>query len=341
MRVERVGDVKGEGGKPWPNLLDKAEGSTLRVQVPGSAAAGLDVADGRVHHGRRAARPRARPSCSPTPRRSASASPGGPSSGAAPPWRGVRFPAQPPLIEASPSGFFVPCLGMATIGASAMSKRIRGWHVVVGLQLAVLVAAACGAARPRRPRPRRGVEGQPHRGELPGRRRGLLPRHGRRPPAHARRRSRAATRGSCGPAATIASGTPSRSAARHVRPAEDGVVAPEARLRAPQPLEVPRPRQRAVLHRGDRARSEPLRPVARRPRPEVPARPVRERGRTTRASRSARAARPCRSAPTTASRPASSACGCSPTRPSTRRRGSAGTPSATTTIRTTTSRATW
>ena len=46
VRVERVADVKGEGGKPWPNLLDKAEGSTLRVQVPGSAAAGLDVADG-------------------------------------------------------------------------------------------------------------------------------------------------------------------------------------------------------------------------------------------------------------------------------------------------------
>ena len=46
VRVERVADVKGEGGKPWPNMLDKAEGSTLRVQVPGSAAAGLDVADG-------------------------------------------------------------------------------------------------------------------------------------------------------------------------------------------------------------------------------------------------------------------------------------------------------
>jgi hypothetical protein len=46
VRVERVGDVKGEGGKPWPNLLEKAEGSTLRVQVPGSAAADLDVAEG-------------------------------------------------------------------------------------------------------------------------------------------------------------------------------------------------------------------------------------------------------------------------------------------------------
>jgi hypothetical protein len=46
VRVERVADVKGEGGKPWPNMLDKAEGSTLRVQVPGSAAAGLDVSVG-------------------------------------------------------------------------------------------------------------------------------------------------------------------------------------------------------------------------------------------------------------------------------------------------------
>jgi hypothetical protein len=46
VRVERVADVKGEGGKPWPNLLDKAEGTTLRVHVPASAAAGLDVAEG-------------------------------------------------------------------------------------------------------------------------------------------------------------------------------------------------------------------------------------------------------------------------------------------------------
>ncbi len=46
VRVERVRDVKGEGGKPWPNLLEQAEGSTLRVQVPSSAAADLEVADG-------------------------------------------------------------------------------------------------------------------------------------------------------------------------------------------------------------------------------------------------------------------------------------------------------
>ena len=48
--------------------------------------------------------------------------------------------------------------------------------------------------------------------------------------------------------------------------------------------------------------------------------------RSTRGSRSARAARPCRSAPTTASRRASSACGCFRIRISTRRRASGGTP---------------
>ena len=99
---------------------------------------------------------------------------------------------------------------------------------------------------------------------------------------------------------------------------------------------VSRPGQRAVLHEGDRPRSEPLRPVARRARSELPAGSVRGRGRSTRASRSARAARPCRSARTTASPPASSGCGCSRTRTSTRRRGSAGTRSATTTTRRTT-----
>ena len=46
VRVERVEDVKGERGKAWPNLLDKAEGTTLRVRVPASAARTLDPADG-------------------------------------------------------------------------------------------------------------------------------------------------------------------------------------------------------------------------------------------------------------------------------------------------------
>lgn len=46
VRVERVADVKDDGGRPWLNLLDEVVGSTLRVHVPGSAAAGLDVVDG-------------------------------------------------------------------------------------------------------------------------------------------------------------------------------------------------------------------------------------------------------------------------------------------------------
>ncbi len=46
VRVERVSDVKDGDGKPWPNLLEKAEGSTLRVRVPGTAAADLSVETG-------------------------------------------------------------------------------------------------------------------------------------------------------------------------------------------------------------------------------------------------------------------------------------------------------
>ncbi len=53
---------------------------------------------------------------------------------------------------------------------------------------------------------------------------------------------------------------------------------PTLALRARQPLELPRPGQRAVLHGSDRARPEPLRPVARRPRSDLPARSVRRRG---------------------------------------------------------------
>jgi hypothetical protein len=46
VRVERVEGVKGEAGKAYPNLLEKAEGTTLRVRVPASAAKTLDAADG-------------------------------------------------------------------------------------------------------------------------------------------------------------------------------------------------------------------------------------------------------------------------------------------------------
>jgi hypothetical protein len=47
VKVERVGAVPSEtGGPPMPNLLEKAEGTTLRVRVPSSAAAKLDAASG-------------------------------------------------------------------------------------------------------------------------------------------------------------------------------------------------------------------------------------------------------------------------------------------------------
>ena len=46
VRVERVEDVKGQGGKAWPNLLEKAEGTTLRVRVPASGAKTLDAREG-------------------------------------------------------------------------------------------------------------------------------------------------------------------------------------------------------------------------------------------------------------------------------------------------------
>ena len=41
VRVERVADVKG-----FPNLLEKAEGTTLRIRVPASGSDRLDGHDG-------------------------------------------------------------------------------------------------------------------------------------------------------------------------------------------------------------------------------------------------------------------------------------------------------
>ena len=46
MRVERVEEVKGEGGKAYPNLLEKAEATALRVRVPGVGREALDAPDG-------------------------------------------------------------------------------------------------------------------------------------------------------------------------------------------------------------------------------------------------------------------------------------------------------
>ena len=145
-----------------------------------------------------------------------------------------------------------------------------------------------------------------------------------------RRKSKAATCGWSGPAATIGCGTAlTIDSLGHLRSAEDHLVASAKRdVRA-----MPYGRHNRWTYLGlvnepcftgaDRAGSEPLRPLARRPRPELPARSVCRRRRSTRASRSARAARPFPSAPTTASRPASSAFGCFRIRTSTRRRAEA------------------
>ena len=77
-------------------------------------------------------------------------------------------------------------------------------------------------------------------------------------------------------------GSAHRRQPRHVRSAEDDFVTPaDSRLqngvRAPQPLSVPRPRQRAVLQGAGWSRSESLRLVAGCARPVVPAGSVRGR----------------------------------------------------------------
>ena len=64
---------------------------------------------------------------------------------------------------------------------------------------------------------------------------------------------------------------------------------PTMKVRPRQALELSRPGQRAVLRRSRPARSEPLRPVARRARAGLPARSVRERDEISGRRRSARA----------------------------------------------------
>ena len=102
-------------------------------------------------------------------------------------------------------------------------------------------------------------------------------------------------------------------------------------LRPAQPVVLARAGQRAVLHRSDRSGSESVRAVARRARPEVPARSVRRVRRPILARASAPGEPSCRSAPITASPPAWSACGCFRTPTSTRTRAAHGMPSGSTT----------
>ena len=59
VRVEQVEDVKGDAGKAYPNLLEKAEGTTLRVRVPRRGQDAGPVRR-RVDCRRRPPRPRAR-----------------------------------------------------------------------------------------------------------------------------------------------------------------------------------------------------------------------------------------------------------------------------------------
>ena len=144
-----------------------------------------------------------------------------------------------------------------------------------------------------------------HRGVVSGRRRGLLPRHGRRPAAHQEQKCRAATCGWSGPAATIASGTAIGVTVSAPRFPEDAVVASDAAATAATTAgDVSRPRQRALLQEG-RPDPDPNRfglwlDVR---DPSCPPDPFANADRNTRACRSARAGRPCRSAPTTANPP--------------------------------------
>ena len=154
-----------------------------------------------------------------------------------------------------------------------------------------------------------------------GRRRGLLPRHGRRRVARRRRRSRAATCGSSGPAATTASGTCSRVDSLGALDFLKTISShPDAAATAATTAGTTSGWSTSRASEGRPARSEPLRPLARRARSDCPPDPFANADEVSGRRRSARAARPCPSAPTTASRPASSACGCSRTRTSTRRR---------------------
>ena len=140
--------------------------------------------------------------------------------------------------------------------------------------------------------------------------------------AHAARRSRAATCGSSGPAATTASGTRSSVSSLGAFDLLKIVSShPKLGVQPRQPLEVPRPGQRAVLHR---SRPGPTRTAtgcgSTCATPNCPPDPFENEAKYPGVADRRARQDACRSAPTTASRPASSACGCFPTRTSTRRR---------------------
>jgi hypothetical protein len=66
VRVERVDDIAGPAGSPYPNLLAGTEGRTLRVQIPAATASQLDFTEASsialdIRRGRTADRLFARP----------------------------------------------------------------------------------------------------------------------------------------------------------------------------------------------------------------------------------------------------------------------------------------
>ena len=201
-----------------------------------------------------------------------------------------------------------------------MSKRIRGWRV--GTWTAPRGAGGGlwqRPAWPSRSRAGRGVEGR------------AVPRPASRPPtrttsrtwtraaAHAARRSRAATCGWCGPAATIASGTPSPYQLRHPRLPEDAVVAPDDEIRPRQPLDT----SAWSTSRASRRRPAPIRSATAcgsTSAIRAACRSVRERAKYPGVAHRRPRQDGCPSAPTTASPPASSVCGSFRTPASTRAR---------------------
>ena len=90
-------------------------------------------------------------------------------------------------------------------------------------------------------------------------------------------RSRAATPGSSGPAATTASGTDGPAHYGQPRSSENPYVLSGAEIQPGQPVGIFRPGQRAVFRQGDRSRSEAARAVAGSALARLPARSVRKR----------------------------------------------------------------
>ena len=208
-------------------------------------------------------------------------------------------------------------------GARRIAMSTTAWSRIWLVPFLILVPL--GGCRRDAPQPGRvldeALQASRDGGVPPRRRRGLLPRHGRRRAADRRRDQ--------GPQHVDRLDRRQRSLLGHdLDDSSFGTLDflktlsshPEPEVQPRQPLELPRPGQRALLREGHRPRPEPLRPLARHARSELPARSVREREEVSR--RDDRRARqdPARRLLTTATPPASSACACSRIRTSTRPR---------------------